>query len=984
MKTLRLLALLVAAAMFLVACQTAAPVDDEPAVTTGTLVVNVNTAATITVRNSSGDVVDTATNVTTRTWTGVPAGSYTVEAAAAGFVSQTAATVLAAGGANTLSISLMPAAAVVGTVGGIAIDSLVDVDGNDYHTEDEVNLIGEKALLTVAQSEEMVYVGVLVTTPSGAPARNVPVTVNAEGQFYSLAVIPNAVSPASGSTAIVTDDDGMAYFGLYATYGEDGHTPTGATQSNGHATFDPMKIVVSAVGSAGSNASAEFKIVFLNMTHLIYGPGGELQKTGTGAAEKLNTAFLAPTRMGHTFDKRINVWNVTPGATNAYEVVTFAAPKQPNSPNVAYSMPMFMGGDMVYTMASIPMDGTTRMVSWAGDCVVKPATPAVCTVETGGKATLLPAASVSLEDLPLEVAVNATYVAVFSYGGTTYRFPLKNYNYTKEWVGGYVSITKEVANNVLTWAGPAVTMAAYNDAGVGGTTAATLTTLAPFRTTYTITVENDSNAPVYRAVITDRLPAELGVIVKASDLTVTSSTGLIGTYNATNHTISWNWSQNAVLEVLDVGETIVVDFEVYARQKPDYKWGDGTYTGVVPRLISTSDFYVHPYAVTNGQYANSVVVSALLAPDNSLTTEQWFYIPEADESTIYVVRPWYVIEKKLLTTSSSLVINDEARWSLSVKLGTVAQHDAARIYPNPLMSYATLVTTYPTEFGGGANRDNPYARGVAIADAWEQPEMQFNNVTAFTGGPASLASTFTQPERVTWATGTHFGRSQSLSAQIGLDGIEVGTWNNCLFVKADNLNQVSGSDSSVPSGVTIPTGFTWVGTRSTSEALVDCTPATFNPLTAASLSLTPKFEYSTANRDPNDLTSNLTPFVTSGSDIVYKAEITSLPNRSPATGVTIVVSITDGSIAWKTGATVQKLYLAPSLTSAYPSGASYYGVVSGSTVTFTVPSIAAGTKLMMVLEATSNGTAAVVVRYTVNSVSPGGTLVADESTTLVP
>ena len=87
----------------------------------------------------------------------------------------------------------------------------------------------------------------------------------------------------------------------------------------------------------------------------------------------------------------------------------------------------------------------------------------------------------------------------------------------------------------------------------------------PFIATYTINVKNQSTTDaVYNATVADQVPAELGVVVGSI------SNG--GTYDAIKHAITWNFTNDPSLKTFEANGVRNYTFQVYARQKPGYKF----------------------------------------------------------------------------------------------------------------------------------------------------------------------------------------------------------------------------------------------------------------------------------------------------------------------------------------------------------------------------------------------------------------------------
>jgi len=979
MKFIKYLALLVATLAFLAACSTSTNETSND----GTLTVTVNTPE-VTVTVAGGDVNQTVTIDATRTWE-LPAGSYTVTASKPGWTTPTAQTAtITAGSTTTVSFSLSELSSINGSVGEISVAAPVDIDGNVYDTNiDTTTEVDDsfKTFVFAAQTEESVCFTATLTNEDGDPLVNAPVQVAVTNQGYDeVSVIPGKCSNSTASTftEMVTDANGQVFFQLFAT-------ETLIADSL-------AKIVVSAQGSDNVTKLSEFKGDFVNMTHLYY-----------NTTVTLTDAKYASQRLGSDFGVITNIWDED--TDNAHSFYTFARPKQPLG-DIEQVPSSTFGGEVVYTMTNVSTDADgDPLVEWGGDCTVS-TDGMTCTDDTngGGAITLTPVAGVDVNDLPIEVSVNATYVFA---GIDGYEYELKDYSFTKRWVGSYLTIRKDVANHVLTWSGPDITLqTTSSDAGMDDV----------FETTYTIYVENGGDESLYNVVVTDRLPAELGLIVGSNNVITSTFEGTTytGTYDLDNHSVTWSYAQNPELEEFTSGEQLELQFNVFARQKPGYQWfisgTDAERWGRVvptnaPSVSSTEyqptttlwtsgtdyyDFgvvsYTDPYLVTNGAVEDSLTVAAKQEDDPGATTFQWTYEPEEDESDIWVVRPIFTVAKTLLSPSPTDVL-DEARFGLEVGIAPLSAHGLINKHP-VYDTYTKLAAVYPTEFGGtGDNRDNPYANDVAMADAWEHPELDFNDVGDFVGGPATSAAGTPTADSVTWATVDWFGASQTLEAFVELViQQDNGVWDNCLFVKADNMNQWTDASRTAVSptegegfpsnDVAIPTGF------GTGEAANACAAVLVNQAPDPVLSITPKNEYTAGNEDPEDLVTGVASTFASGSDFVYKVEVANEPNTSMATSVVLTAVVSPGDVIFSG---TPKLYRENSSGGfTFVSNGTIGDVGSGTDiqVSFAGTTLNSGYALRAVIPATATGDADASVTYTVSVANATDPNDAVESTTL--
>jgi len=816
MKTLRLLALLVAAAMFLVACGTNGNGngngDDDPVVTTGTLFVNVNVPATVTVLDSDGVQVDQRTNVQATNWD-VEAGNYTVQAEAAGYGAQSEPVTITAGQSSTVNFSLVPDTVVLGNVANVEVTRFFDAAGNDYDTNDEINPVKD-AILVAAQTEELVGIEIKVTDEDGQAIQGAPVTLSVTGLNLNVAVYSGKPTDIQSSAAtfdgVVTDAQGMAYFTLEATYALD--SLNDYLEDGLNINEEPaVKVLVSSVGGDNVVKRTEFKAYFVNMSHLWYW-GSPYRNQDD---DPINLEY-AEERLGGVVGPFTNIWTI--GETNRHEFNTVALVKQPTSGpfDVGSGEDIFDGrfpGYVRYEIIDVSedADGDPLIVweNWEDDCnwMNRPAAdldPLVC--ESGaGSVALVPVDGLGLEDLPISATVKATYVFVSQYGeqvatGTPnqYEFELKDYTFTKTWVGGYLEIDKYVTQHVLTWPGADVTVDAAN-----------YSVADEYLSTVVITVSNPSDTDFFNVTVRDALPAELGVIE--------SSISDGGTYDAVNHVITWDF--NDTPELQNIAKKSALDaftFDVYARHKPGYAWeglNDGNFN-VQPNLAAP---YADPYGVTNGAAVNSVTAAGFFEDVVTGSQPVFRYVPELDESDIWVVRPVFELSK---TLNSSEIMTQGASAFYTLSVQQIDRTEELPDYPASSELYAFLADAYPWEFGddviGSGHqapeyelRTNTYARNVVVSDAWEVG-LDFTNGTDFSGVSGGALNTRNAGDlkQLVWSPIADLPMGLKSEAQITLTGNFVsddegapqngaleelgdGTyaWENCAYLDAFQLNQ---------------------------------------------------------------------------------------------------------------------------------------------------------------------------------------------------
>ncbi|AWN22546.1 hypothetical protein DKM44_04290 [Deinococcus irradiatisoli] len=671
----------------------------------------------------------------------------------------------------------------------ISLVSLKDDTNALLPTKAEVNA-NKVATLFAAQTEESVCAVVRVLGVDDKPLANANVTAESTGSSaYNVSISScsgTVTSQATGGQAspIVTDANGYAKIRFFATYGN------ADAQNNS----DPIKFVINADSQGVSVAQPlELKGFFLNMSHLYVSEVGQagLRKTASRVGSNVGT-------FTNIFGLRSNPTNQATFLVNVYN-------KQPQTDLLT---PQDFGGYVQYTLSGADAKRVHFVKTGAEDTISADGLTYIDRTPGGG-AQIAPNADVTQAQVgakPLDVTLKATYVFTTTYGNTTYEFPLKDATWNKKYTTGFLSITKSVNNHVLTWAGPEVTMAP------------TGTIAEPFRAKYTITVKNQSlTDAVYNATVADQIPSELGVIV--------SSISNGGTYDPAKHAITWNYTNDPTLKTFEANGTRTYTFEVYARQKPGYRF-QGTFAGfTVPPVNGTTTPYSDPYAVTDGLYNdNDTTVSyfPISTTDfsNQIVTD---YNPTADESTINVVRPIYTLTKTLASGQSQTL--DGGNGSSQ---GATANYDITFRQVDRITSgrpedalYPALYIKYPGEFDGVTTvagqdvpRQNPYGNNVVLQDTF-QTQLDFtsaspitvtnpvpNNITT----PAIVASrTFTPTapaptanvanQSIIWQNIPVFNRFDVARASVQLTLSQLlnnnggNTYINCAYLNATNLNQ---------------------------------------------------------------------------------------------------------------------------------------------------------------------------------------------------
>lgn len=810
------------------------PLPPEPEEPAGVLSVSVGPVPGLIVVSNADGFVGSYEGFST-SWTLAP-DDYTVTVSRDGFdVDRGPQTVsVVDGGMASVSFvltAIVPEPQPVPTPAAIVVDpetSFIDEAGVAYHIELEENP-HKVAWLTAAQTEEWVNVTMTVVDDAGAPIAGARATITptqsaTDGEQDGIVVRPghhvsDGAMPmsATGGVEVVSDMDGHVHFAYFAT----GSRGSQAEEA-------PVKFVVTARGDDARFVDVEFKVSFVNMTHLYY-VENNINYLTAGSSD---FAWFSGARSGGVLeDVIVNEWDIRqnlqgpdgyryPG--NIHTFGAFARTKQPTSDPI--EAPEF--GDYSRVIYEV-IAGDADSVIWFG-CDNDSEDDGYCetTEESAAFVGVAPAADIDPTDLPIEVTIKATFILGWEMEGYdaddeyTIYTPLKDFTFTKRWVGSFVSIEKEVENHVLTWAGPDHTMDRKSTAS---------SIPAEFRTTYTITVTNEGSWPVYNVVINDELPYELGLIAPSNN-EITDDSGMIGTYNETNHRITWNYSKNPELTVMEPGEVVTVSFEVYARQKPGFCWESDEPT---PRSLTPSAYtmlgywqfygqggceidaeYYDPYKVINGGWIQQEVYAEYrLREELSAPPSRATYQVEGDESDIWVVRPVFYLYKER-TSSENVGSGDSDTFRIDMGLQDLSNH--APFNPNPLLDYADLADLYPEEFNGNEGdtdtvtpdtRDNPYAWGVIVYDEFDAGlgEYDFDDASDFEDD--FLGEIVEQTEwgysgdvgEIGWDEFPVFGWNQNWTASIRLtiaNDVNVDYIENCAYLEGENLNQPNWNEGS--------------------------------------------------------------------------------------------------------------------------------------------------------------------------------------------
>jgi len=662
-------------------------------------------------------------------------GTYTVRGEKEGYNPAEQEVTITAG--ETTSVSLTLTEAGPGPepepvpVADLEITRYYDQWGYNYGVHKEVNE-GKDADLLAAQFEDSICVDVVAKDADGNPVPGALVSVSSFGESEAF-VLPGCVSDGTEPSeqaipAIYTDEDGTATFTIFLAPNDPGFYIKYARM------FLPEKFVVAAT-SAGQSALEEFKVFFYNIDHLYYDDNLEDESFGQ----------RAPQRRGFDFGTFTNSFKRS--------VHTFDTPILMGQPQPDEDLDADWIGYIRYEITG--PDASKVVFSDCDDDAVPGNN--VCEKDYDGIFTIDLAPGVSREDLPVEVQVQAKLVAVVTYGDQTYTFLLKDYTFTKRWVGAFLTIDKVIDHHVVTWMGPKHTLAPTGTPG------------APWIATYTITVTNPSQQTATNVTITDALPPELGY--------VTDSGNPAATYDSVLHELTWTVGD------LAPGDSVSVSFSVYARQKPGFCWDDDAYyySARPPQANSIGDDcdnpYSDPYQILNGRYNDDVTVEAdQIDPID--------YVPVPEDVVLWVVRPLYAVEKKIVTPggglADSITVLEDDNVNFAFKVSNLSR-DAEP-------AYHALISTYPNEFNG-TDYANPYGAGVTLNDYFDTGLDYDSSVGGSwsTGSPKYVDFGTSSIDPLPYKATAFTDVALSLTAAEPTDVDD--PWLNCAYTAARNLNQ---------------------------------------------------------------------------------------------------------------------------------------------------------------------------------------------------
>jgi hypothetical protein len=688
--------------------------------------------------------------------------------------------------------------------------SAVDAQGEEYATRLERN-VSKDVTLSASQTEEVFCVTFEALDAEGNPVTNASVGIDITGAFVGanqnvtfdwddvITVVPipsgdcaNLSLNTSRSidtqqvavdSTLSTDDEGRVTFGLFAT---DGIRPNPFI-ANGFGGFEdePAKVVLTA-SNADTTLVDELKVWFINITHLTYydieprlgvertidNPFRVIDSEGNFARNHMSTEALAGAAQlgtitlddGTEVGAFVNAFDTENPENNVHSFDTYFYQKQPEVPNRILGE---QGFDPEQRLGYMRYEIITGQDDYSLDCGpdANPVSDDLC-FDTDGAADLVLRANATAEEFPLDACVRATYVARASFrdDDVFYDFDLKSYTFCKTFRREFLSVVKFADNHVLSWAGPtknANTGRLINTPlrQVGPIQEGFVDTLRaynhlpsiedPFTSTYRIFITNPSSGPIRNLVISDDLPAELGVVLQAIQ-----PSGDFPTYDPDNHTLTWDFRDPALAPLLDElapGEYLEFSYEVYARQKPGVQWtapvrdlnvatptGSFNTPGYDQGWIDYVRAPMYPnYQVNRTGVNNSVVIGNPIAPDptnaypdpycitngddfanvdnrngnnNDVTVEFDFslpgaprqvidYDPIADESDICVVRPLFNITKRRVTDPEINRGETVIYELIARQVDRVADPALPADSAADEREYAWLAELYPWEFG---------------------------------------------------------------------------------------------------------------------------------------------------------------------------------------------------------------------------------------------------------------------------------------------
>ena len=760
----------------------------------GITAVDGKTTAPVTVLDSKGAQAfsGTASDLQALSQT-FPAGTYTVKAAplqgyAASNSPQSVTLDCDANKAKTVVLQYKTSAAVQTKVASLSLaaqNPVTDGDLQDLPGNKEINS-NKNVMLYASQTEEAALVTLLVKDASGAPVAGAAVNVQVDNQ--GVAIIGGHVrnmggkssqtlSPQALPTQAVaySDDQGVVRFTAYAT-----SAPSYGT---------PVKFVVSAVQGGGA-ALAEFKMFFVNMSHLYY-------QGNTDFGNETKAPVGSRQRLGGKVGAFENNWIDPRQRTHAFDTVAYAKQPQGSASDVGGEGPF--PGYMQYTVSGAGA-GRVFLTKDAGG------NAGDSTIRSSGETYLKTRDDVKAADLGLSVQVKADYHYEVTFGNSTYDFLLKSYLFDKSFTGTILDISK-TGPDIQTWTGydrkasPAYD--AYKPGDVtllpavdpGGLTPSLLDDFTVGKTyDYTIVVRNTGKTVARNVIARDVLPAELGFVQGSVNVSkngaALANSSLLATYNAQRHAFNLAFTGAASIGELQPGEAFTITFKVYPRQKPGYVWNDNNRDGVRDPLDTANPtgfygenaprttLYEDPYMIKNRAKASA---------ENAFEVDAY--------KDIYVVRPELFISK--VARDRVVYTNQPITFDIGVYNLDRAVFD---LNPEVRAGYADLKKRYAAQyqdegFAYKPRLEDSYGYNLDFVNAYDAAgnrvttlEQTGNNSLAINLPEVLKTSSLEEP---VYKLSTVFQAENSVRGPSGRNTAGRYANYNCVRLYAWNLNQLA-------------------------------------------------------------------------------------------------------------------------------------------------------------------------------------------------
>ena len=756
----------------------------------GVTAVDGKTTAPVTVLDSSGAQAfsGTASDLEALSQK-FPAGTYTVKAAplqgyAASNSPQSVTLDCDANKAKTVLLQYKTSAAAQAKVASLSFAAKNPVtDGNlqDLPGNKEEN-INKNVMLYASQTEEAALVTLLVKDASGAPVAGAAVNVQVDNQ--GVAIIGGHVSgmgskmttQALPTQAVAySDDQGVVRFTAYAT--------------SALAQGTPVKFVVSATNDGGA-ALAEFKMFFVNMSHLYY-------QGNTNFGGETSAPVPSKQRLGGSVGAFENNWINPKQRSHAFDTVAYAKQPQVGPSDVGGKGPF--PGYMQYTVSGAGAGRVFLTTDSGGNT-------GEGTIRSSGQTYLKTRDDVKVTDLGLSVQVKADYHYEVRFGSSTYDFLLKSYLFDKSFTGTILDISK-TGPDIQTWTGYDRRANPSHDAykpddvtllqalDPGGLTPSLLDDFTVGKTyDYTITVKNSGKTVARNVIARDVLPAELGFVQGSVSVSkngaAVANSNLLATYNAQRHAFNLAFTGAASIGELQPGEAFTITFKVYPRQKPGYAWNDNNRDGVSDALDTANPTgYYGENAPRTTLYEDPFMIKnrAKASAENAFEVDAY--------KDIYVVRPELFITKA--ARDRVVYTNQPITFDIGVYNLDRAVFD---VNPEVKAGYADLKKRFASQYAdeGFAYRprlEDSYGYNLDFVNAYDAAG---NRITTFEqNGNNSLAINLPEVlkissvEQPVYKLSTVFQAENSVRGPSGRDGTGRAANYNCVRLYAWNLNQLA-------------------------------------------------------------------------------------------------------------------------------------------------------------------------------------------------